>query len=375
MTKDRLSYLLTVSNALSATAAELQELDHWYESFGQDETLTAKLTDTAKLVLEKKMLAAIAASINKPVLRLNWKQYAVAAVTLLCLSAGLMLHLTTQTKVNDHTVYISTNDIDPGSNKAVLTLANGTKIDLTATGAGLMAQQQDTRIVKTADGVLQYENGQAADGPAVLNSIAIPRGGQYQLILPDGSKVWINSQSTLKYPTAFNGDNREVELTGEAYFEIAHNAAKPFRVLSAGQVVQVLGTHFNISSYAGSVMQTTLLQGSVLITNTAGGSNRKLNPGQQATLNGSGIALAAIDTENSIAWKNGQFKFENTDISTVVQQLERWYNVDITYRGPAGKKFYGSISRTVKLSTVLNMLQVTSHLNYKIEGRSVSLEN
>jgi transmembrane sensor len=375
MTKERLAYLLTVSNALSATAAELKELDNWYESFGQDELLSTKLNAAAKLAMEQKMMARIDREMDKPVFRLNWKQYAAAAITLLCLSAGLFYYRTAQIKVNDRGAYISKNDIDPGGNKAILTLANGTQIDLNKKAAGLMAQQQDTRIVKTADGTLRYENGEGDKLPATQNSIAIPRGGQYQLVLADGSKVWINSQSTLKFPTAFNGASREVELTGEAYFEIAHNTRQPFLVHSGGQVVKVLGTHFNINSYAGSVWQATLLQGSVSVSNTANGNNAILSPGQQASVNANGISVSIVDTENSTAWKNGQFKFENTAITTVIQQLERWYDVDISYKGTTNKKFYGSISRTVKLSTVLNMLQTTSHLNYKIEGRSVRLEN
>jgi transmembrane sensor len=375
MTKERLAYLLTVSNALNATAAELKELDNWYESFGQDEQLTTKLSAAAKLAMEQKMMARIDREMDKPVFRLNWKQYAAAAITLLCLSSGLFYYRTAKIKINDPGAYVSTNDIDPGGNKAILTLANGTQIDLNKKAAGLMAQQQDTRIVKTADGTLRYENSDGDELPAAQNSIAIPRGGQYQLVLADGSKVWINSQSTLKFPTAFNGASREVELTGEAYFEIAHNTRQPFLVHSGGQIVKVLGTHFNINSYAGSVWQTTLLQGSVSVSNTANGNNTILSPGQQASVNAYGISVATVDTENSTAWKNGQFKFENTAITTVIQQLERWYDVDISYKGTTNKKFYGNISRTVKLSTVLNMLQTTSHLNYKIEGRSVRLEN
>jgi len=381
ITQERLKYLIEVCNSQQASAVELEELDHWYASFEQDQDLTSRLNADEKTALEQKLFGKINTRLDVPVYQLKWRYFAVAAAVLIMISAGIGIYKS-YTSDNEVPVYAKhKNDIAPGKNKAMLTLADGSVIDLNEQANGILASQQHTKIVKTADGTLKYEGGSSGknasdNGGAGLNKITIPRGGQYQIILPDGSKVWLNSASSLKYPAAFAGNKREVELSGEAYFEIAHDKTKPFTVRSAGQLVKVLGTHFNINSYPdNSPAKTTLLEGSIALSENADGPVRKINPGQQAVLTPSGFQIAEVDTEESVAWKNGYFLFKNTDLKTLLAQLERWYDVDIIYDAHAEKRFYGKISRDVKLSSVLNMLEVTSNIKFRIEGRSVILKN
>ena len=383
ITQERLKYLIEVCNSQQASPVELEELDHWYASFEQDQDLTSSLNANEKAALEQKLLGKINTRLDMPVYQLKWRYFAVAAAVLILISAGIGFYRSYTTS-NEVPVYAKhKNDIAPGKNKAMLTLADGSVIDLNEQANGILASQQHIKIVKTADGTLKYEGGASANksdekniAGAGLNTISIPRGGQYQIILPDGSKVWLNSASSLKYPAVFADSKREVELSGEAYFEIAHDKTKPFTVRSAGQLLKVLGTRFNINSYPDkSPAKTTLLEGSIALSENADGPVRKMSPGQQAVLTPSGFQIAAVDTEESVAWKNGYFLFKNTDLKTLLAQLERWYDVDIIYDAHAEKRFYGKISRDVKLSSVLNMLEVTSNIKFRIEGRSVILKN
>lgn len=379
ISKERLTYLIDACNAQQATPVEMEELDHWYASFDKDTDLTGSMNAGEKLALEHKILEGINAKLDIPVYSLKWKYFAAAAAVLITLSAGIIFYTAHRSNEIAESAYARhLNDIAPGKNKAVLTLADGTEIDLNAKANGLLASQQNMKIVKTADGSLKYEGDATKSGVAAsgMNTITIPRGGQYQVVLPDGSKVWLNAASSLSYPAVFTGNKREVELKGEAYFEITHDAKKPFSVRSAGQVVKVLGTHFNISSYpAEAPVKTTLLEGSIALSETGTARTHMLHPGQQATLSNAGLTLKDVDTEESIAWKNGLFLFRNTELKTLIYQLERWYDVDITYDQLPDKRFYGRISRDVKLSNVLNMLEVTSKIKFRIEGRRVRLEN
>jgi ferric-dicitrate binding protein FerR (iron transport regulator) len=210
-----------------------------------------------------------------------------------------------------------------------------------------------------------------------MNTLTTPRGGQYEVVLPDGTRVWLNSNTSLTYPIIFQGKERHVELTGEAYFEVAKNAAAPFFVKTQSQTVEVLGTHFNINSYADEKsVKTTLLEGRVKIT---GNGNRKtvsLKPGQQSINN---LAIIYIindaDIEEAVAWKNGKFLFRNTDLQTVMRQLSRWYDVDVEYKGTVATKHYrGRISRNVTVSQVFEILK-TSGVNFIINGRTIIVKS
>ena len=273
-------------------------------------------------------------------------------------------------------------EIKPGGDKAVLTLANGSQIILDNVQNGIVATQSGISIRKDANGKVVFDASAVAarNSTPGVNTITTPRGGQYQVVLPDGSRVWLNAASSLKFPTFFPGKERNVELTGEAYFEVAKNKSKPFKVLSQNQTVEVLGTHFNINAYSDEeVTNTTLLEGSVRISKRSAdgkGENgeRLLKPGQQAKL-GADIQVSNADVQAAVAWKNGYFVFAHEPIQSIMRQLSRWYDVDVVYQGKATtENFTGTISRFENISEVLDMLQLTGAVHFKIESQTGNMQ-
>jgi transmembrane sensor len=261
-------------------------------------------------------------------------------------------------------------DIPAGKDYAVLTLADGSTIVLDTAVSGALAQQGGTKLINQ-DGQLTY----ALQGPATevfYNTVSTPRGGQYHLVLPDGSKVWLNSASSLRFPTAFAGDERRVELTGEGYFEVAHDVSKPFRVQKGNNTVEVLGTHFNINAYEDeSSMRVTLLEGKVKVQ--SGKQSLLITPGTQALIPVSGDIMLNPDVNLSevMAWKDGFFKFNNTDIQTMLRQAARWYDIEISYpEGVPADKFTGSLPRKVSLLEFLKILEY-SDVKAGLTGRTV----
>ncbi len=262
--------------------------------------------------------------------------------------------------------------IIPGGNKAVLTLSDGSSIILDSTNQGVLANQGNSKVMKLNSATLAYSADNAKNQEVVYNTLSTPRGGKYQLILPDGTKVWLNSSSSIHFPTIFKGKERDVTITGEAYFEVAKNAAMPFRVTVKNNVeIQVLGTHFNIMAYDDeNSINTTLLEGSVKISK--GSLNKKLVPGQESRVNKSGdIKIVDADTEEVMAWKNGWFQFNADDIGKVMREISRWYDVEVVYEGkiPTGH-FSGLVSRGNDISKVLKIMQAGG-VRFKIEGRKV----
>lgn len=300
-------------------------------------------------------------------------KFSVAAEVLLLLSAGILFFTRTPKPVQQ----IATQHkqfIFPGANKAMLTLADGSKIVLSEGGTGKVASQGAVLITKTATGQLTYSNTSSASLPGGYNVIETPKGGQYQVTLPDGTGVWLNAASTLKYPVVFKGSERRVELNGEAYFEVARNKKLPFRVVSDHQTVEVLGTHFNINSYQEEgIQKTTLLEGSVKVSVLK--STATLKPGQQAQVRGNErIAVSTVDTEEVMAWKNGYFRFYHEDIESIMRKVSRWYDVNVEFKGSISEeKFNGTISRTKDINQVLEMLEATNAVHFKIEGRRITV--
>ncbi len=280
----------------------------------------------------------------------------VAASVLILLSLGFYLLLQKQDNKQNKSQVVN---ILPGGNKAFLTLANGNKIVLNGAKNGNIATQGNVTVLKVADGQLSYAAKGDENTNAGFNTITTPKGGQYQLILADGTKVWLNAMSSLRFPTVFKGALRQVELTGEAYFEVAKNKAMPFIVKSSFQAVRVLGTHFDVNAYADeSSIKTTLLEGSVEVSNQY--SKTIIAPGQQsvAGIQG-GLLKKDVDTEKEVAWKNGIFSFDGDDLKTIMRQVSRWYNVDVSYAGSiSDEKFHGEISRFSNLSDVLKILEL-----------------
>lgn len=303
----------------------------------------------------------------------------VAAVLIL-MSCGAYFYFSSKGNTTAHVNASNVSlRIKPGGNKAVLILANGKKVILTDAITGEVAKQTGVSITKTANGQLVYtvlpSSRNEVEGTAngtQFNTIQTPAGGQYQVNLPDGTKVWLNASSSLKFPPSFARNERRVELNGEGYFEVAKDKLKPFKVSTSQQEILVFGTHFNINAYNGErKTKTTLLEGSVKVTDN---NNRYLllKPGEQAVLEGNRMELKSVDLAAAVDWKNGLFVFDNEKIETIMRRISRWYNVDVVYKGKVSEeKFMGTISRYKDIGDVLNMLELTNLVHFKIEGRRI----
>jgi len=326
--------------------------------------------------ISKEMWSAIPKQPSTPIKRLQFTRLAAAAAILVFLLMGLYFVVYKQNHKQLAVKY--TKDLLPGSNGAILTLSNGEKIILNNASIGTIEKEGNAVISKTANGEIVYNNDSpvTANGLISYNTMATSNGGQYHLVLSDGTNVWLNAASSIKYPTVFAGNERDVEITGEAYFEVAHNAAKPFKVTGGGQTVEVLGTHFNINAYTNEpVIKTTLLQGKVTVTDDT--KMITLIPGEQAQVK-PGTAdheiqvLNNVDTDEAMAWKNGLFQFKKASIESIMRQVARWYDVDISYNNnkiPA-KTFTGNISRNCNASQFLQILSYTG-LHFEITGKKI----
>jgi transmembrane sensor len=303
-----------------------------------------------------------------------------AAVILLITGYNLFIN---HSKKESTPAQIAQTDIAPGGNKATLTLGNGSKIILDSAANGTLAHQGNSNIIKTDSGKLLYaltniplSPGRGAGGEGNLyNTLSTPRGGQYQLSLPDGTKVWLNAASSITYPTSFASTSRQVSITGECYFEVAKDKTKPFHVKINQTDVEVLGTHFNINAYTDEPsMNTTLLEGSVKIK-TANRENI-LKPGQQAQVNeSSGNIHITNDADLSevVAWKDGLFKFKDASIKDIMRQLSRWYDVDVVYEGDVQNHFVTTIPRDVPVSQVFRYLETTGQVHFKIQDKKITV--
>lgn len=301
-------------------------------------------------------------------------RFTAAAAVVAALSAGyyfLLQHKKVEQRMADKR---SLQDIPPGSNKATLTLADGSTIELDDSKEGNLATQGGVKVMKLDSGMLAY-NAPAAGGKMVFNTITTPRGGQFQLLLSDGSHITLNSASSLKFPAAFNGADREVILTGEAFFEVAEDASQPFRVKAGETVVEVLGTSFNIMSYTNEPLQsTTLVEGAVKLN--AAGLAQILRPGEQAVLNYQShtVKVRSADVEEAIAWKNGKFQFVKKNISTIMRQIERWYDVDVELKGDfSDVVLSGVVSRKEYVSQLLEALEETGDVRFQTTGKHITV--
>ncbi|MBX9782785.1 MAG: FecR domain-containing protein [Chitinophagaceae bacterium] len=300
----------------------------------------------------------------------------VAAASLIIFISGTAAYFTFRTTKNNTIAKALPqqlkNVVVPGSNKAILTLSDGSTIILDDTKYGQVAQQGGTQIAKLANGQLVYNALDDKPAEVVFNSLTTPRGGQFKLTLPDGSVVWLNAGSSIKYPTAFIDDERKVEISGEVYFEIAHDAAKPFKVSVKEMEVKVLGTRFNINAYNNEAsVKTTLLEGSISLAKA--NAVTTLNPGQQAQLeNGGNIkVINNVDMDQVVAWKNGYFSFNRADLQMVMRQIARWYDVEIDYEGKIPERqFGGKIDRNSNISEVLKILE-ESKVHFRIEEKKI----
>lgn len=317
------------------------------------------------------------ADMQKPQRAIPWMRLTAAAVFLVFISIGLYFYLQTSTSnphssLNQH-IQASAAEFAPGGNKATLTLSDGSTIALDDAAEGKIKERDGIEITKNKDGLISYKVS-ANTKDSESNTLTTPKGGQYQLILADGTKIWLNAASSITYPTSFNEKERRVTLKGEGYFEIAKNEQLPFKVITEGQEVEVLGTHFNINSYEDeSDTKTTLLEGSVKVSDLQTKQSILLKPGEQATLRKNGkINVGQVNAENAIAWKSGFFQFQNSDVQQAMRQLSRWYDVDIEFEDQAPNvKLWGEIHRN---ATAIEALEILSYfdLKYKVvnEGKT-----
>ncbi len=257
----------------------------------------------------------------------------------------------------------------------VLTLSDGSRVTLDSAGRAI--EQKGARAVNNGNGTLAYTGKQDVDGEneLVFNTLATPRGRYYKVILSDGTKVWLNAASNLHYPTHFSDSLRRVELTGEAYFEVAGNAGSPFVVKAGTQTITVLGTAFNVKAYEDeSYIKTTLVEGSILLDPQDGGNARLLKPGDQATLENGHLSIKKTDAKEDVAWMSDLFYFSNTDLQVVAHQLQRWYNIDVDFSSLPPEKLYGQLPRSTPLSQLLNAIEKTSNIKFKLTDNRLFVE-
>lgn len=382
MDPEQFRILIAKYNSNTATAAERALVENWYEKIGGNEFLPEKgdLKEELYSGIKKHIVA------NQPVqtplekIHPNSKKSRklftwIASAAVLCIVFSIaVLYIKPVNRINKSLASSKEiKQISPGTNKAILTLADGSKISLSDAGNGQLAKQAGVIVTKTRNGGLIYQVIGDDLATAKYNTISTPRGGQYQLLLADGTKIWLNANSSLTFPTAFPGATRKVKLTGEAYFEVAKDKSKAFFVETAQTQVRVLGTHFNIMAYADeSSQQTTLLEGAVELSK--GIEKSVLKPGQQARTTDSSGQISLRDLENAteaIAWKNGYFQFEKSDLHSLMRQISRWYATDVIYEGVMPKKEYsGKIPRSVNVKTLLEMLAY-SGIHCHIENNKI----
>lgn len=263
--------------------------------------------------------------------------------------------------------------LKPGGQKAVLVLADGTEVALDSAENGQLAAQGNMRVIKLDSGRIAYAGEKGKASEVLYNTIKTPVGGQYQLILSDGTKVWLNAASSLRFPTAFAGNTRTVELDGEGYFEVMHDATKPFFVKARNMDVKVLGTHFNIRAYSDGVdIKTTLLEGRVEVN--SGGHAAVLFPGEQASLHTSVDVLHTsknVDVDEVMAWKNGYFQFSGANIQAILREAARWYGATVVYEGSVDETFTGSLPRSSDISQLLKILEATDKVQFRIVGNQI----
>ena len=345
----------------------------WYEHKSTREIFTAEKSRAmfTKIVKSRQIQGAIH-SATRP----KW-YYAAAAVVLIAVCSALLYQFNNNQN-NQSNIVRSTsigNDVKPGGNRASLILADKSIIQLDNLDNGLLAEQGFTKVVKLQSGHLQYIPAPVIPAENIYNEVRTPRGGQYQVTLPDGSNVWLNSASSIRYPVAFSGDVRKVELSGEGYFDVSKNSSMPFIVSVAGKgEIKVLGTKFNINAYIDeSLVNATLLEGRIEVTGERSHDSKIMAPGEQVQFLPAGelVVQKDIDIDQVIAWKNGLFNFSNANLLVVLKQISRWYDVDVIFQGSIPDRvFEGELQRDLQLSQVLRILE-RNDVHFRLEDNKL----
>lgn len=341
-------------------------IENWFHHLGENDS--SEFTEDELIDARRRLNANMLDLTEVSSSNIVWKKYLSAAALLIFISVSVYFYLQSSPNTLTQDVNKVINDIKPGGNIATLTLSDGKKISLSDLENGEIAEQQGIKIIKSSDGQLVYtlNNSQVNSESTAYNTIETPMGGQYQINLPDGSKVWLNSGSSLRYPVKFNSLERNIEISGEAYFEVTKKEGLPFKVKVGEQEVEVLGTHFNVMAYTDEAsINTTLIEGSVKVSN--GKKSKIIIPGQQSRLKNGEIEVHSVDIDEVIAWKDGFFLFKNENLQSMMRKISRWYDVEVIYQGNiAGKSFGGKISRSRNISEVLNILESTGSIHFEV---------
>jgi transmembrane sensor len=392
ISNERVSYLLNVYSGGNASNEEEQELFNWVAEHDNEKLIrkhieelvsSYSLNETTPYVDWDSLYRQVVEEKNsrniQPMVRkIRWTRWVAAATVLLLLGTGYYFFSVTNHQEQRELTVIDQpkqNDIAPPNTvNAVLILSNGQKIILDSTGNGTLAMQGSVNVIKLADGQIAYSG---TSNEIQYNTLSNPRGSKViNLVLADGSRIWLNAASSLRYPTAFAGSERKVEITGEAYLEVAHNPAMPFIVSNGNTSIKVLGTDFNVNAYDDeSSLNVTLLKGSVSVATKGNQKPKVINPGEQAQVNKNGnIELTnSVDLNEVIAWKNGVFSFKGADIESIMRQVSRWYDVEVVFEKPVEEKFYAEVATSTSVSALLNMLEATKAVKFKIEGKTISV--
>jgi ferric-dicitrate binding protein FerR (iron transport regulator) len=337
----------------------------WDEEFKQGVS-----NEKAELIFES------ITSIKKAKTRnLKWLGIAASAAILISFAVAAKFFVPIKSDNDKENLQTRVAKIVPGQNKAVLTLSNGKTISLNDQSNGTLATDGGVIVSKLSNGQLSYSaNVDQTKATLQFNTISTPMGGQYMVNLPDGTKVWLNAHSSLRYPVYFAGKERVVEVNGEAYFEVAKNTLMPFKVIANDVEVKVLGTHFNVTAYADEqTIRTTLLEGSVNV------NNKILFPGQQAQINNQSkkFNVSKVNTDEVVAWKNGLFIFRNENIQSIMRNVSRWYDVEVIFKDEniLKENFGGTFSRSGELAEMLHNMELTGVIHFKTEGRRITVMN
>lgn len=351
---------------------ELALLHRWIHHIHLDQpsSLSEEELNRAKVDFEKQF--ATQTTVVRSLV--NWKTIAAVASVILLFGVGFYFISGPVAPDSESSAVVFENDVLPGGDVAILTMEDGKKVNLDSISEGSVISQTGSKITKNEEGALVYTADPQSALSIAYHTVETPSKGQYRIVLPDGTKVWVNSESSLKFPTRFAGAAREVELDGEAYFEVAKDSSRPFFVQSKSQKVEVLGTHFNIKSYRDEPYEkTTLLEGAVKVSYANLSISRILKPGDQATVSDGRCAVRAVDVEQAIDWKNGDFIFREESLVQIMKRVSRWYGVDVAYeRGvDLSQTFSGQVSRSKNLSEVIACLESTDDLRFVTKNNKI----
>lgn len=381
----RIAYLIAAFIRNTITEKEHDELDDWVNESDDNMRLFEELTDERNLEANLAWMDKVQTeqsyqalqeqgAFNIPRRRFQLSPVWIAAASVILIVGVFVIYrFAGNSSTNNNNIAASdTTQLKPGGNRATLTLANGTVIDLTNVNNGIIEIGKGSHVNKPADGELVYETGVIANETPSIHTLSTPVGGQYQVTLPDGTKVWLNAATKLMYPSKFASNERKVEIDGEAYFEVSKNDKQPFRVvMQDGSTVTVLGTHFNVMAYTNETQkEITLLEGKVAVAKNNNVEN--LEPGTQAVVRNDIIAKrTGIDTEEITAWKNGLFVFHDATIESIMKQVERWYDAKVVYKGEIKQQFNATISRNESLSKLLRLLELNGYVHFKTENKTI----